>query len=55
MSGIQLQQVTKQYKEGTSTLTVLKEATLTVNLVSWWQLQVHLDREKVLYYLLSVH
>jgi putative ABC transport system ATP-binding protein len=31
MSGIQLQQVTKQYKEGTSTLTALKEASLTVN------------------------
>jgi putative ABC transport system ATP-binding protein len=31
MSGIQLRQVTKQYKEGTSTLTALKEASLTVN------------------------
>ncbi|MFJ7681482.1 ABC transporter ATP-binding protein [Peribacillus butanolivorans] len=31
MSGIQLQQVTKQYKEGTTTLTALKEASLTVN------------------------
>ncbi|MFB6467279.1 ABC transporter ATP-binding protein [Cytobacillus sp. Hz8] len=31
MSGIQLQQVTKQYKEGTSTLTALKETSLTVN------------------------
>ncbi|MGW6300108.1 ABC transporter ATP-binding protein [Peribacillus butanolivorans] len=31
MSGIQLQQVTKQYKEGTSTLTALKEASLTVS------------------------
>ncbi|MEC2553463.1 ABC transporter ATP-binding protein [Bacillus tropicus] len=30
MSGIQLQQVTKQYKEGTSTVTALKEASLTV-------------------------
>lgn len=31
MSGIQLQQVTKQYNEGTSTLTALKETSLTVN------------------------
>ncbi|HDR7533963.1 TPA: ABC transporter ATP-binding protein [Bacillus cereus] len=31
MSGIQLQQVTKQYKEGTSTVTALKEASLTVS------------------------
>ncbi|MCU4786282.1 ABC transporter ATP-binding protein [Bacillus cereus] len=30
MSGIQLQQVTKQYKEGTSTVTALKEASLSV-------------------------
>jgi putative ABC transport system ATP-binding protein len=30
MNGIQLQQVTKQYKEGTSTLTALKEASLSV-------------------------
>ncbi|KXY76215.1 MULTISPECIES: ABC transporter ATP-binding protein [Bacillus] len=30
MSGIQLQQVTKQYKEGTSTVTALEEASLTV-------------------------
>ncbi|CDN34488.1 MULTISPECIES: ABC transporter ATP-binding protein [Bacillus] len=30
MSGIQLQQVTKQYKEGTATVTALKEASLTV-------------------------
>ncbi|MBX9996407.1 MULTISPECIES: ABC transporter ATP-binding protein [Priestia] len=31
MSSIQLHQVTKQYTEGTSTLTVLKEASLKVN------------------------
>lgn len=31
MSGIQLQQVTKQYKEGSSTITALKEASFTVN------------------------
>jgi putative ABC transport system ATP-binding protein len=31
MRGIQLQQVTKQYNEGTSTLTALKETSLTVN------------------------
>ena len=38
MSGIQLQQVTKQYKEGTSTLTVLKEASLKLILESWRRL-----------------
>jgi putative ABC transport system ATP-binding protein len=31
MSGIELQQVTKQYTEGTSTITALREANLTVN------------------------
>ncbi|WML39744.1 ABC transporter ATP-binding protein [Neobacillus sp. OS1-2] len=31
MSGIQLLQVTKQYKEGTSTITALQEASLPVN------------------------
>ena len=31
MSGVQLQQVTKQYKEGTSTVTALKETSITVN------------------------
>ncbi|MDQ1144063.1 putative ABC transport system ATP-binding protein [Bacillus sp. SORGH_AS 510] len=31
MSGIQLQQVTKQYKEGAATVTALKEASFTVN------------------------
>ena len=30
MSGVQLQQVTKQYKEGTSTVTALKETSITV-------------------------
>ena len=31
MSGIQLQQVTKQYNEGNSSVTAVKEASITVN------------------------